>query len=178
MAELVTIARPYAEAVFRIAKEHGALAPWSEKLALLSAIAQDPQMQNCIGNPGLSSGKKADLFKTLCGEKADGDAAKFIQVLAENERLALLPQIAGLFESLKSTEEGIKDAVIHTAFPLDAGQQQKLVADLESRFASKLKTSVVVDQSLIGGVKVVVGDQVLDLSVRAKLDSMATALKN
>lgn len=178
MAELVTIARPYAEAVFRIAKEKGTLAPWSEKLALLSAIAQDPQMHSCIGNPGLTIGKKADLVKTLCGDKADGDANNFIQVLAANERLALLPEIADLYEALKSVEEGIKDAVISTAFPLDAGQQQKLVADLEARFKSKLKATVVVDQSLIGGVKVIVGDQVLDLSVRAKLESMETALKN
>jgi F-type H+-transporting ATPase subunit delta len=178
MAELVTIARPYAEAVFRIAKEKGSLAPWSEKLALLSAIAKDPQMHNCIGNPGLSIGQKADLVKTLCGETADGDANNLIQVLAENERLALLPEIAGLFETLKSNEEGIKDAVINSAFPLDAGQQKTLVADLESRFKTKLKATVVVDPSLIGGVKVVVGDQVLDLSVRAKLESMETALKN
>lgn len=178
MAELVTIARPYAEAVFRLAKDKGSLAPWSEKLALLSAIAQDPQMQDCIANPGLSPGKKADLVKTLCGAKADGDATNLIQVLAGNERLSLLPQIAELFESLKSVEEGIKDATVFTAFPLDAAQQQKLVADLEARFKSKLKVTVTVDQSLIGGVKVVVGDQVLDLSVRAKLESMQTALKN
>ena len=178
MAELVTIARPYAEAVFRLAKDKGALAPWSEKLALLSAIAQDPQMQNCIGNPGLTIGNKADLVTTLCGAKADGDATNLIQVLAENERLSVLPQIAALFESLKSVEEGIKDADVFTAFPLDAAQQQKLVADLEVRFASKLKVTVNLDPSLIGGVKVVVGDQVLDLSVRAKLEAMDTALKN
>lgn len=178
MAELVTIARPYAEAVFRIAKDKGTLAPWSEKLALLSAITQDPQMQNCIGNPGLTIGKKAELVKSLCGETADGDANNFIQVLAENERLALLPEIADLYEALKGVEEGIKDAVIYSAFPLDAAQQQKLVVDLETRFKSKLKASIVVDPSLVGGVKVVVGDQVLDLSVRAKLESMATALKN
>jgi len=178
MAELVTIARPYAEAVFRIAKEKGSLAPWSERLALMSAIAQDPQMQSCIANPGLTAGKKADLVQTLCGAKADGDATKLIQVLAENERLSLMPHIANLFESLKSVEEGIKDATVFTAFPLDAAQQQKLVADLETRFKSKLKVTVAIDPSLIGGVKVVVGDQVLDLSVRAKLESMQTALKN
>jgi F-type H+-transporting ATPase subunit delta len=178
MAELVTIARPYAEAIFRIAKEKGTLAPWSEKLALMSAIAKDPQMRKCIGNPGLTIGKKSDLVKTLCGETADGDANNFIQVLAANERLALLPEIADLFESLKSVEEGIKDAVIYSAFPLDAGQQKTLVADLETRFKTKLKATVAVDPSLIGGVKVVVGDKVLDLSVRAKLESMETALKN
>jgi F-type H+-transporting ATPase subunit delta len=178
MAELVTIARPYAEAVFRIAKEKGSLAPWSEKLALLSAIAQDPQMQECIANPGLSAANKADLVKTLCGAKADGDATNLIQVLAENERLSLLPHIANLYDSLKSVEESVKDATVFTAFPLDAAQQQKLVADLEARFKSKLKVVVTVDPSLIGGVKVVVGDQVLDLSVRAKLESMQTALKN
>ena len=178
MAELVTIARPYAEAIFRIAKDKGTLAPWSEKLAFLSAIAIDPQMRTCIGNPGLTLGKKADLVKTLCGEAADGDTNSFIQVLATNERLALLPEIAVIFEALKSVEEGIKDAVIYSAFPIDDGQQKTLVADLEARFKSKLSVSVVIDPSLIGGVKIVVGDQVLDLSIRAKLESMETALKN
>lgn len=178
MAELVTIARPYAEAVFRLAKEQGALAPWSEKLALLSAIAQQPQMHECIINPGVSVGQKAELVNALCGDKADGGVSNLIQVLAENERLALLPQIAEHFNALRSAEEGIKDAVVYSAFSLDAAQEKALLADLEKRFASKLKLTVEVDASLIGGVKVVVGDQVLDLSVRAKLESMETALKN
>lgn len=178
MAELVTIARPYAEAVFRLAQENKALAAWSERLSLLSAIAGDAQMRSCIGNPELSAAQKSELFKALAGQAMDGTEANLIDVLAENERLSLLPEIAGLFEALKSAEEGITEATIHSAFPLDEAQRQSLIADLEARFKTRLKAEVVVDQSLIGGVKIVVGDQVLDTSVRGKLESMGLALKN
>lgn len=178
MAELVTIARPYAEAVFRLAQEKKALAAWSDRLSLLSTIAGNAQMQDCMGNPELSASQKSELFKAVAGKSLDGDAANLIQALAENERLSLLPEIAGLFEALKGAEEGVKDATIVSAFPLSDAQLAALVKDLEVRFKSKLKAEVVVDQSLIGGVKIVVGDQVLDTSVRGKLDAMGTALKN
>lgn len=178
MAELVTIARPYAEAVFRLAKEKQALAAWSDRLSLLSTIAGDGSMQTCIGNPELSAAQKSELFRSVAGKTVDGDTANLIQALAENERLSLLPEIAGLFEALKGAEEGIKDATIYSAFPVDDAQLKALVADLEARFKTRLKAEVIVDQSLIGGVKIVVGDQVLDTSVRGKLDAMGTALKN
>ena len=178
MAELVTIARPYAEAVFRIAQEKKALADWSSRLSLLSAIAGDKQMRSCILNPQLSASQKSDLFKALAGQTVDGDEASLIQVLAKNERLSLLPEIAGLFEALKGAAEGVKDATIYSAFPLSEAQQQAVVADLEARFSTKLKAEVIVDQSLIGGVKIVVGDQVLDTSVRGKIEGMRSALKN
>lgn len=177
MAELVTIARPYAEAVFRMAQENKALAAWSERLSLLSAIAGDAQMRSCIGNPELSATQKSALFKSLAGQ-ADGAEANLIDVLAKNERLSVLPEIAGLFEALKGAEEGVTEATIHSAFPLDDKQRQDLIADLEARFKTRLTAEVVVDQSLIGGVKIVVGDQVLDTSVRGKLESMGLALKN
>lgn len=178
MAELVTIARPYAEAVFRLAKENKALAAWSERLSLLSAFAGDAQMRQCIGNPELSATQKSEIFKSLAGPSIESSEANLIDVLAENERLSLLPEIAGLFEALKGAEEGITEATIHSAFPLDDKQRQTLIADLEARFKTRLKAEVVVDQHLIGGVKIVVGDQVLDTSVRGKLESMGLALKN
>lgn len=178
MAELVTIARPYAEAVFRIAKENGALAAWSERLSLLSAIAGDAQMRSCIGNPQLSAAQKSDLFKSLAGQALGGAEANLIDVLAKNERLSVLPEIAETFEVLKGAEEGVTEATIHSAFPLDDKQRADLVADLEAHFKTRLNAEVVVDQSLIGGVKIVVGDQVLDTSVRGKLESMGLALKN
>lgn len=178
MAELVTIARPYAEAVFRIALEKKALAAWSERLSLLSAIAGDSQMRSCIGNPQLSAVQKSELFKSLAGQAVDGAEANLIDVLAKNERLSVLPEISELFEALKGAEEGVTEATIHSAFPLDAKQREDLIADLEARFKTRLTAEVVVDQSLIGGVKIVVGDQVLDTSVRGKLESMGLALKN
>lgn len=178
MAELVTIARPYAEAVFRIALANKALAVWAERLALLSALAKDVDMRRCIGNPQLSAVQKSDLFKSLVGKAMDSNEANLIELLAENERLSLLPEIATLFEALKGAAEGITEATIYSAFPLDEKQRKDLIADLEARFKTRLNAQVVVDQSLIGGVKIVVGDQVLDTSVRGKLESMGSALKN
>ena len=178
MAELVTIARPYAEAVFRTALETKALAVWSERLSLLSAIAGDDLMRSCIGNPELSAAQKSALFKSLVGRTVDAGEANLIDVLAANERLSALPEIAGLFEALRSAQEGVKEATIYSAFPLDEAQRKSLVGDLEVRFKTRLTAEVVVDQSLIGGVKIVVGDQVLDTSVRGKLESLRLALNN
>ncbi|WP_313952467.1 F0F1 ATP synthase subunit delta [Accumulibacter sp.] len=178
MAELVTIARPYAEAVFRLALENKALAGWSERLSLLSEIAADDRMRSCIGNPELSAAQKSELFKSLVGKAVAGSEANLIDVLAANERLSALPEIAALFEALKASQEGVKEATIYSAFPLDDAQRMALIADLETRFKTRLTAEVVVDQSLIGGVKIVVGDQVLDTSVSGKLECLRLALKN
>lgn len=178
MAELVTIARPYAEAVFRIALESKALAAWSEKLSLLSSIAGDSQMRLCIGNPELSASQKSDLFKSVVGRALEGSEANLIDVLAASERLSVLPEIASLFEAQRSAQEGVKEATIYSAFPLDEEQRMALIGDLEVRFKTRLTAEVVVDQTLIGGVKIVVGDQVLDTSVSGKLESLRLALKN
>ncbi|HRD92613.1 MAG TPA: F0F1 ATP synthase subunit delta, partial [Accumulibacter sp.] len=165
MAELATIARPYAEAVFRVALEDKALTVWSERLSMLSAIAGDSQMRSCIGNPELSAAQKSELFKSLAGQTLAQREANLIDVLAANERLSALPEIADLFEALKAGQEGVKEATIYSAFPVDEEQRKGLLADLEERFKTRLTADVVVDQSLIGGVKIVVGDQVLDTSV-------------
>ncbi len=177
MAELVTIARPYAEAVFRLAKEKGALAAWSGYLADLSVYVRNAEVGEYIANPGPTAAQKADIVKSLLGSPLDGELANFIDVLAANGRMAVAPEIADFFENLKSAEEGVKDAVVYSAFPLDDKQRSDLMPALEAHFKSKLSLEVEVDPELIGGVKVVVGDQMLDVSVRGKLDAMVTALR-
>ena len=178
MAESVTIARPYAQAVFRLAKENKALAAWSDRLQRLAAVAQDAEMTQVVGNPKFSAKQVADLFVSLSGEPGNQELASFVAILAENERLDVLTQIQEIYEQLKSAEEGVKDAVVTSAYPLDGAQLKNLMSQLETHFGSKLQPRVEVDAALIGGVKVAVGDQVLDASVRGKLDAMATALKN
>ena len=178
MAESVTIARPYAQAVFRLAKESGALATWSERLQRLVAIAQDPEMAKVVGNPQFSAAQVAALVLSVCDAHADAELSAFVGLLAENERIEVLPQIRELFEQYKSEEEGVKDALISSAYPLDAAQLNNLVSQLETHFGCKLQPRVEVDAALIGGVRVAVGVEVLDASVRGKLDAMATALKN
>ena len=177
MAESVTIARPYAEAVYRIAQQSGAQGAWSERLARLALIAQDGDMAAVMGNPRLSVEQIADLFISLSQDK-DAVFGNFIRTLAENRRLALLPEISRLFELARSQEEGVKEAVVYSAFPIDDSQVASLMQQLEPRFGTRLNARVVIDQGLIGGVKIAVGDQVLDASVRGKLDAMAVALNN
>lgn len=177
MAESVTIARPYAEAVFRTAQETGAQGTWSQRLQKLALIAQDGDMALVMSNPQLSAEQVANLFISLC-EDNDQVLGNFVRTLAENRRLVLLPEISRLFELAKSQEEGVKEAVVHSAFPIDDTQVAALLQQLESHFGTRLTARVEIDPSLIGGVRVAVGDQVLDASVRGKLDAMAVALNN
>ena len=168
MAESVTIARPYAEALFRAAKESGNLAQ----------VAANPEVREAIGDPNVAAQQLVDLFRSACGTAVGAELSNFIQLLSNNDRLGLLPEIAGLYESYKRGEEGTKQAEIVSAFPIDDNQVKALIPQLETVFKTKLETSVTVDSALIGGIKVIVGDQMLDASVRGKLDAMATALNN
>ena len=178
MAESVTIARPYAEALFRAAKESGNLAKLAEQLALLAQVAANPEVREAIGDPNVAAQQLVDLFRSACGTAVGAGLSNFIQLLSNNDRLGLLPEIAGLYESYKRGEEGTKQAEIVSAFPIDDNQVKALIPQLETVFKTKLETSVTVDSALIGGIKVIVGDQMLDASVRGKLDAMATALNN
>ena len=178
MAESVTIARPYAQGVFRLACESGKLDRWSARLDRLVAIASDAQMSEIIGNPKLSSGQVADLFLSLSGESNDSELTGFVHLLADNERFAVLPEIRTLFEEFKSAEEGVREALITSAYPIDAPQLAALTTELEAHFGGRLQPRVEVDAALIGGIRIAVGDEILDASVRGKLDAMAALLKN
>ena len=178
MAESVTIARPYAEALFRAAKESGNLAKWAEQVAVLAQVAANPEARAAISDPNVAAAQLVDLFRSACGTAVDAELSNFIQLLSNNNRLGLLPEIAGLYESFKRAEEGSKQAEIVSAFPIDQNQVNAIVPQLEAVFKTKLEPSVSVDPTLIGGIKVIVGDQMLDASVRGKLDAMATALNN
>src|SRR5471030_1160455 len=175
MAETATLARPYAEAVFRLADSGGRLAAWSGTLARMAQVAAHPDMQACIGNPNLGSDKLYDLVASLSGE-LDAEGQSFLRVLIANDRLALLPEIHAMFEALKNAREGVVDAQIATAFEFSGDQLASLVVDLEKRFKRRINPHVTVDKSLIGGVRVVVGDEVIEASVRGKLNAMQTAL--
>ncbi len=177
MAESVTIARPYADAAFKLAKESGAQGTWSQRLQRLALIAQDGDMAQVMGNPRLSAEQIAELFISLSDDN-NPILANFVRTLAENRRLALLPEISRLFDLARSQEEGVQEAVVYSAFPIDDAQVAALMQQLEPRFGTRLTARVEVDASLIGGVRVTVGDQMLDASVRGKLDAMAVALNN
>lgn len=178
MAENVTLARPYAEAAFQLAKGASALPAWSQALGNLAAISASAEMQSCISDPRLAPEKLATLFVGIAGDGLAAEQQNFVRVLVDNDRLQVLPEIAELFDELKNAHEGVREAVVESAFPLDAAATAGIVADVEKKLGCKIQATVAVVPELIGGVRIAIGDEVIDASVRGKLAAMATALKN
>jgi F-type H+-transporting ATPase subunit delta len=177
MAENITLARPYADAAFQLARTTGALGPWQQALDRMAAVAADAQMVECIDNPRLQSSQVAQLFLDVVGS-VSAEQQNFVRLLVDNERLQVLPEIRDLYVELKNGQEGVKEADIASAFPLDDATLKNLVAELEARFQCRIQATVSLDPELIGGVRIAVGDQVIDASVRGKLAAMATALQS
>ena len=175
MAELATVARPYAEALFRVAQT-GDLNTWSAIASELGQIGASTDVQAFASNPNVKHAQLADTIASLVKTPLSAEANNFIAMLAENGRINLLPEISAQFAALKNASEGAADATVYSAFEISADQLAQLVATLEKKFGRKLNPTVTVDPSLIGGVRVVVGDEVLDTSVRAKLQQMHVAL--
>jgi len=178
MAEPTTIARPYAEAAFDIARADNALPVWSSMLRYASAVVTDPAMARALDNPKLAAGDKESLLLSVCGDKLDAAGRRFVRVLVEAERVAFLPYIAALFDDLKNEAEGVAMARIDSAFPLTDAQLAELKAALEKRFGKKIEPTVNVDPELVGGARITVGDPVIDASVRAQLQAMANQLRS
>ncbi len=178
MAELATIARPYAEALFKaVGAESGQTLSWLEPLA---AIAADPRLRALADDPKASADS---VFAVVSGvaQQAGGTQwgaipANFLRTVIDNGRLSALPEIAEQFRALQNARSGSADAVVYSAFPMDANALAELGQTLQKRFARTLNLSVQVDPELIGGVRVVVDDEVLDTSVKARLEQMKTAL--
>jgi F-type H+-transporting ATPase subunit delta len=177
MAEPSTVARPYAEAAFRLADESGALARWSEMLATLAAVAEDARMRAAIGDPNLSDAQVAGLFISILAGKLSGDGENFVRVLAANGRLELLPEIRAQFEALKNEREGVVEAEVQSAFELSEAQLRDLVQRLEKKTGRKIRARLEINEDLIAGVRVILGDKVIDGSARAQLAALETALK-
>ena len=174
MAELATIARPYAEALFKSSKAdlQGAAA-WLETLA---AIASDRQLLQFADNPKARDQQVFDVITGVVKAPLPDAAKNFLRTVIENGRLSALPEMAARFRELKNAQGGTSDAVVYSAFPLDAQALTDMSAVLEKRFGRKLNLSVQQQPDLIGGIRVVVGDEVLDTSVKARLEQMRVAL--
>ncbi|WP_217475693.1 F0F1 ATP synthase subunit delta [Stutzerimonas stutzeri] len=178
MAELTTLARPYAKAAFEHAQAHQQLANWSAMLGLAAAVSLDDTMQRVLKAPRLTSTEKATAFIEVCGDKFDAQAQNFIQVIAENDRLALLPDIYAQFELYKAEQEKSIDVDVTSAFALSDEQQDKLAKVLSARLGREVRLHAAEDATLIGGVLIRAGDLVIDGSVRGKLAKLAEALKS
>ena len=176
MAELATIARPYAEAAFKLARDTSTLPAWSDALALLEIVVQDPQLQACVRDPNVSAGQLESLVLGVAGDRLDGAARNFVQVLIDNGRLELIGEIRTQYEALRRDNEGVVEARIVSALPMADEQIHELVAKLEARHQRQVRARVEVDPHLIGGVTIMVGDKIIDGTVRGRLEAMAAAL--
>jgi F-type H+-transporting ATPase subunit delta len=174
MAELATIARPYAEALFKAtSKDLNGAAVWVDAL---SAVAQNVQLQEFADSPKASTDQVFDLIAGVAKVELPEAAKNFLRTVIENGRLNALPEMATQFRALKNAQSGSSDAVVHSAFPIDGAALTDLAVTLEKQFKRKLNLSVVLQPELIGGIRVVVGDEVLDTSVKARLEQMKVAL--
>jgi F-type H+-transporting ATPase subunit delta len=177
MSEQITIARPYAEAAFSLAREQNALPRWAKMLGVLSDVASDPTVRAALDNPKLDNAAKESLLLSLCGDALSAEGKSFVRVLLESDRIGVLPDIRGLFDTLKDGADGVARAQIVSAFPLDGGELASLKAALEKRFGKRIEATVSVDPQLIGGARVTVGDTVIDASVRGELQAMSNQLR-
>ena len=174
MAELATIARPYAEALYKAqAADLAGTASWLDELA---AIAHNAQLLDFADSPKVSDAQLFDLISGVVKTALPEAGQNFLHLLIENRRLVAVPEIALQFRALKNAQSGTADATVFSAFAIDAAALADLSATLEKRFARKLNLRVEIDASLIGGIRVVVGDEVLDTSVKARLEQMKAAL--
>ena len=177
MAEPITIARPYAEAVFRLADGAGKLTEWSAMLTALALVSADERVRVAMADPKLPAAKVAGLFISILSGRLTGECENFVRVLAENHRLGLLAEIRDQYEVFKNDREGVVEAEIQSAFDLDSAQLSDLTARLEKHTGRKVRVNVSVDKGLIGGVRIQLGDQVIDASARAQLAALESALK-
>jgi F-type H+-transporting ATPase subunit delta len=178
MAERTTVARPYADAAFAIARDRNELAMWSEMLGVASGIAGDRRVRDTLENPKLAAAPKATLFLSIAGEAFSEDMRSFIRVLIDARRIELLPEIRELYEALRNEAEGVAEAAIQSARPLSDAEVSELTAALAKRLGKRVEAKVSVDESLLGGARIAVGDTVIDGSVRGKLAQMKQALSN
>ncbi|MDQ3617432.1 MAG: F0F1 ATP synthase subunit delta [Pseudomonadota bacterium] len=173
MSQALTLARPYARAAFALARDAGQFGPWSQALGFAARIAADPQVQSLLGHPKLTD---ADAVTLLSPDASDENFGQFLGVLAENRRLPLLPEIAGLFEELRNDAERVVRATITSATELPAAELDTIKAALKKRFGREVELATAIDASLIGGAVIDAGDVVIDGSLRGKLARLQTAL--
>lgn len=177
MAEISTIARPYAQAVFDLAKEQKKLKAWSETLSLLSQVVEDDAVKSVINDSKVQDTDREKLILDICKKNISKEGENFIKLLIENKRLLILPFISETFENLKANEEGSVTANIVVATKITKKETDEIIKNLEKKLNKKIEATVEIDQSILGGSLITVGDTVIDASVKGQLESLAFSMK-
>ena len=178
MAELSTLARPYARAAFEYARDNSALDAWQEQLGTAAAVTMDPAMQAVLNNPALTAEQQAAQLSDVCGDSLGAEARNYIAILASNKRLPLLPEIYDMFAQFKANQEKSVDVEVISAFDLEQSIQDKLAAVLGKKLEREVKVTSETDADLLGGVLIRAGDLVIDGSVRGRLNKLAEAMNS
>lgn len=176
MSSLTTLARPYARAAFELARERDTLGDWSRALAAASVAASEPRMADWLASPDLDRAAASDLILEAAGRPEDGRFARFLGVLAENDRLALLPEVAALFEELRQEAENRLSVRVVSALPLSEDQSERLGAALARRYDREIELHNEVDRKVLGGAVIYAGDEVIDGSLRGRLNRLENSL--
>jgi len=178
MSDYITIARPYAEAAFDFASDKGEFAAWSGMLALAAAVAANPTMCAQFDNPRLTKQQLAELFLDVCGEQLDAHAGNLIRLMADNGRLAVLPELYAEFERLRAEAERTLQAQVVSAKPVSESQKAAIAAALKARLGREVTLECVIDETLLGGAIIRAGDLVIDGSAKGRLSRLATAMNH
>ena len=178
MAELSTLARPYAKAAFEYALDKNGLDQWSSQLATVAAVAADEGMNVVLSNPSLTAAQQAQTLSDVCGDAVSAEVRNFIAILASNKRLALLPEISALFAQYKANQEKTVDVEVVSAFDLADSARDRLAEVLGRKLERQVNVRTSTDSNLLGGVLIRAGDLVIDGSVRGKLDKLAEAMNS
>lgn len=176
MAEVSTLARPYARALFNLAFANNTLKAWSDQLALLKEVAADESMIEIINNPDISDEQVVNLFTDICQDKLDEQGINFLKVAAENARLELIPQIAESFEAMRAEAEGSIEAQVISAYAVNAAQTKSIAAALKKKLGREVTITTQTDKTLLGGVIIRAGDIVIDGSVKTQLEKITHSL--
>ena len=176
MAELSNIARPYARAVFELAKTDADYSAWSERLEWRATVAADSNIGTLFNNPRVSKHALAGVFTDICADQIDGNTKNLVRLLAQNRRLHVLPAIAEQYERLRAEAEQTVQAELETALPVSDTQQQRIAEALSQRMGRRVELTVKTNEKLLGGAVVRAGDLVIDGSIRARLEKLATAI--
>jgi F-type H+-transporting ATPase subunit delta len=176
MSDLTGIARPYARAVYELAKEKDSFDKWTDMMTFLSTVVQDEAMIEALDSPKMTDAQKAELLETVSEGQLDDQGKNFINVLSENDRLSLIPEICTLYEAYRDEDKGVIEAEVISAQALSKDDEKKLAAALNKRLGCEVKIVSKVDESLLGGAIIHAGDLVIDGSIQGRLGELATAL--